>query len=324
MASPFFVWNPIRYFGCHSHQSVKRTSTRTSAAASMFAIVFALMTPGLALPADPPKGQRVFTAGHSFHIPMIGTLDQIAKSAGITTHSIAGIQMLGGSTVTEHWNLPDNKDQARKAIKTGTVDVLTVSPHIAVPDEAINKFTALLLEHNPTGRVTVQVSWLPNEARVSKLLGYKDDPRDQVDPATLRRAGAPLLDKIREQVKAINDKYAAQYKRQVVFLVPVGEAVYRLRERIAKGEVPGVAKQSDLFADSLGHGKSAIGVLTGYCHFAVIYGQSPVGLPVPDALKKAAPAGDLEKLNAVLQEIAWAAVRSEPLSGVKAAAGEKP
>ena len=84
---------------------------------------------------DAIKGQRVFSAGHSFHMPMPGPLDQIAKSAKIEGHRIYGIQSLGGSTVTQHWNLADDKDKARKALKTGEVDVLTLSPHLLMPDE---------------------------------------------------------------------------------------------------------------------------------------------------------------------------------------------
>ena len=55
--------------------------------------------------------------------------------------------------------------------------------------------------------------------------------------------------------------------------------------------------------------------LSTYCHFAVIYGRSPVGLPVPKGLGKP-PLTD--ELNRMLQEIAWDAVTSHPLSGVKA------
>lgn len=59
-------------------------------------------------------------------------------------------------------------------------------------------------------------------------------------------------------------------------------------------------------------------MLNAYCHYAVIYKRSPVGLPVPAALKGAKnPAWD-DKLNAVLQEVAWEAVTAHPLSGVTA------
>ena len=263
-----------------------------------------------ALAADEPiKGQRVFTAGHSFHVPMPGPLDQIAKAAKIEDHKMAGLQPLGGSSVTQHWNLPDDKDRARKALKTGDVDVLTLSPHLMMPDEAIDKFTALMLEHNPKGRVTIQASWYPFDtpAGITNKT-FKNADRDKADIAELRKAWTPWLEKMREQAKSLNEKH----KKTVVLVVPVGDAVLRLRERVVKGEVPGFAKQSELFTDEIGHGKTPISWLTAYCHFAVIYGKSPIGLPAPG--KKDA---DNDKLHKILQEAAWAAVIAEPMSGVK-------
>ena len=55
--------------------------------------------------------------------------------------------------------------------------------------------------------------------------------------------------------------------------------------------------------------------IAAYCHFAVIYGLSPVGLPMPAAIAKLPEA---EKLNALLQKLSWEAVTQHPLSGVKA------
>jgi len=90
-----------------------------------------------------------------------------------------------------------------------------------------------------------------------------------------------------------------QAGKQAVFVVPVGQAVLALREKIIKGEAPGIAKQSDLFTDPLGHPRGHIQALATYCHFAVIYRQSPVGLPCPAPLAKG-PGG--EALNTLLQQ----------------------
>jgi hypothetical protein len=55
-------------------------------------------------------------------------------------------------------------------------------------------------------------------------------------------------------------------------------------------------------------------VLATYCHFAVIYRRSPVGLPMPAALKKK-PEWD-DNLNRLLEKLAWDAVIRHPMSGV--------
>jgi len=104
-------------------------------------------------------------------------------------------------------------------------------------------------------------------------------------------------------------------RNAAVRIVPVGRAVFALRERVAQGTAPGIAKQSDLFRDDLGHPQPPLAALVTYCHFAAIYGRSPVGLPVPATLKSLADAG---AMNRLLQELAWQAVISYPLSGVRA------
>lgn len=266
-------------------------------------------------PAKKPKGQRVFVMGHSFHMPIARPLDQMVKAADLDGARLVGTQGIGGSSVSQHWEKEDNL--AKKALLTGAVDVLTVAPHgKLLPDPALERFAELMLEHNPAGRLTVQASWVPLDGR---RRDFKNADRDKTVPADLRKVGTEFTDRLRDQVKAINEKLAAKHKRPVLFLVPVGEAVVRVRERVAAGEVPGIARQSDLFRDDLGHGKPPVYVLNAYCHFAVIYGRSPAGLPAPDLLRDGGLGNNTEKVNRILQEIAWEAVRGEPASGVKAA-----
>jgi hypothetical protein len=77
-------------------------------------------------------------------------------------------------------------------------------------------------------------------------------------------------------------------------------------------------KQWDLFRDTWGHANAPLRVLSGYCHFAVIYRRSPAGLPVPTDLARANNPEWGEKLNRLLQELAWEAVIRHPMSGVTA------
>ena len=59
--------------------------------------------------------------------------------------------------------------------------------------------------------------------------------------------------------------------------------------------------------------------LNTYLHYAVIYGKSPVGLPMPGLLKKAGKEAWDEKFNRTLQEIAWETVTRYPCTGLAAA-----
>lgn len=265
-------------------------------------------------PGIPPKGLRVLTAGHSFHVWMPGFLGEIAAAAGIKGHQQVAISSIGGSQVIQHWNLPEDKNKAKPALIEAKADVLTLSP-IYLPDPGIENFVKLGLEHQPDLRITVQEFWLPfdDQALWSTRAKGVTINRDAKTIAQLREAHASYFKAMDDHVRELNAKFG----KTAVFVVPSGQAVLALREKLIKGEASGIAKQSDLFTDPIGHPKEHIKVLAAYCHFAVLYGRSPVGLPVPRSLANS-PAD--EKLTRLLQEVAWEAVIQHPLSGVKAAA----
>ena len=82
--------------------------------------------------------------------------------------------------------------------------------------------------------------------------------------------------------------------------------------------VAGLKQQSELFRDNWGHAQLPLQLLSSYCHFAVIYRKSPVGLPLPLAFRtlKDMSDDDKTKLNTLLQQIAWDTVSAHPMSGI--------
>lgn len=277
-------------------------------------------------PASPTtQGLRVFTTGHSFHFWVAPILAQMAQSAGIKGHEVAGEMRLGGSTVLNCWDIPNAvrpvtgkprkqppENTAKKALATGRVDVLTLSP-IWMPDEGIDKFAAFGLEHNPNIRLTVQEVWVPNDIYEPVYpLQVNKTPKVDHDAAAmpeLRKSYEAYFRDIDAYVRGVNEKLG----KDVISIVPVGQAALALREKIVAGEAPGIEKQSELFRDPWGHPNPPLQVLSAYCHFAVIYRRSPVGLPMPAELKGKY---QNEKLNRLLQELAWQAVIDHPMSGV--------
>lgn len=254
---------------------------------------------------DEPAPLRVFYTGHSFHMFVPGRMAQMTRAAGVKEYQQAGAQGLGGSRVQQHWDLPEDKDQARKALEKGTVDVFTMAPNVKMPDEGIDRFAELGLKHNPKIRLLVQESWVPGDFLDKRVTNNAQ--RDETDLPRLRTDQEKWRKQMEDQAKAINQKAG----REAVLIVPVGDAVVKLRELLAAGKVPGVAKQSELFTDPIGHGKGPIMLLTSYCNYACITGRSPVGL-------KVAEAGVSDELNTLLQQIAWETVTGYPMSGVKA------
>lgn len=257
-----------------------------------------------------PAGERVFVTAHSFHIFTAARFAPLAKLAGIEGHQLVGAQMIGGSKVIQHWNLPEDKNKAKAALAAGQVDVLTMSPHVYLPDEGINHFVELGVKHNPKLRFLVQHSWMPWDGWEGTDKIAKNEDRDTRSLDIVRAANLKWRTNLEAQVKGLNQKLG----RDAVFITPVGDAVLKLRELIAAGKAPGLTKQTDLFTDQIGHGKEPILALATYCNFACIYRVSPVGLKVTNtALDKLSP-----ELDPLLRQIAWDTVTSNPFSGVAA------
>lgn len=256
------------------------------------------------------EGTRVFVCSHSYMIFTADLLPGVAQSAGCA-HLKAGQQMIGGSRTLQHWNVPDAQNEAKKALREGRVDVLTLSPQLLLPDEGIDHFTSLGLEKNPGLRVLVQASWAPRDGSTG---AFTNAMRDSVTVEKIRamrdQHHGTWLKQLETQVSALNTSIG----KENVFIIPVSEAVYGLRERVAEGKVPGIERQSQLFRDDHGHPSEVLAMLVTYCHFASIYQRSPVGLDVPPSLQARPQA---EALNRVLQEIAWETVTSYPQAGVR-------
>lgn len=287
-----------------------------------------LMLPALAFPpvtaaaaidakdgklAEPiTKGQRVFTCGHSFHVWVPAIVADLCKMAEIPGHVQVGLSSIGGSKVIQHWNIADDKNKAKEALKTGQVDVLTLSP-IFFPDDGIENFTKLALEHNKDIRILVQPIWLRADIYEPTMQRPAKVDHNAITIDELRQRHAVYFKEMDEFIQNLNKKLG----KTVLYEVPAPQAVIALREKIVAGKAPGLNKQSDLFTDATGHGTPPLKTLVGYCNYAVLYRRSPVGMAVPAILKEA-KLGDQEvPLNRLLQELAWDAVTQHPLSGVR-------
>jgi hypothetical protein len=190
------------------------------------------------------------------------------------------------------------------------VDVACCNPWFHVhdkPDKSLEDLVERGLKHNPNIRVLAQVSWLPYDDPIFPMpeKGRETTDWNARSIEDVRKIHAAYIKIANEQVQAINKRLG----KQVVFIVPVAQAVIALRERIVAGQAPGLKSANDLFSDAIGHARPPLEMLNAYCHFAVVYRRSPVGLAMKGTKD--------EKLDRLLQELAWDAVCQEPLSGVK-------
>jgi hypothetical protein len=258
------------------------------------------------------KGQRVFTCGHSFHVWVPGIVADLCKKAKIPDHMQIGVSSIGGSQVIQHWNIAEDKNQVKEALRSGKVDVLTLSP-IFLPDAGIENFAKLALKYNKDIRIVVQPIWLrwdiyePTTKRPDRV------DHNAISGEELRKRHAVYFKEMDGYIRELNKKQS----KTVLFVVPAAQAVIALREKIIAAQAPGLKTQEDLFTDELGHGKPPLQALVAYCNYGVIYRRSPVGLPVPNILKQSKLGEQEGKLNRLLQELAWEAVTQHPLSGVR-------
>lgn len=259
-----------------------------------WALAATLILLGTSLAQPPEKlqppieaGQHVFFMGNSFQVFCDHHVNQCALAAGIKDH-LRGADPLA----------------PRK------VDVVALNPWFRIHDKAdkqLDDLVAKALKHNPDIRVLAQVGWLPYDDPVFPE-PEKGREKTNWNARTLkdvRAIHASYEKNAQDQVRAINQRLG----KPTVFIVPTSQAVIALREKVAAGDAAGLKSTDDLFSDSIGHAKPALELLNGYCHYAVIYRRSPVGLVRKDSAKD-------EKLHRMLQEVAWDAVVKEPLSGV--------
>lgn len=265
--------------------------------------------------AAPPKGLRVFYTGHSFHMFVPQLIDRMVPLAKIEGHKLAGTQGIGGSKVIQHWDRPDEMNTAKKALKTGEVDVFTMAPHLMIPDPGIDNFVELGLSHNPNLRCLLQASWYPYDvARQSEGFIQDNAQRDEAKMPALQAA----VDEWRTRLEAQTDALNKKYDKQAVFIIPVGDAVIQLRTLISEGKFPGITKQSQLFTDPIGHGNAHVKALAAYCNYVAIYRASPAGLPLK------IDGSVTDEQNAILQRIAWETVSKYPYAGIAKPENKQP
>lgn len=273
---------------------------------SVFVVSFIGCSLTSAQDAKPPAGLRVFYTGHSFHMFVPPQVEQLVKAANIQGHKLAGTQGIGGSRVIQHWDLADDKNTAKPALINGEVDVFTMAAHLTIPDQGITNFTELGLKHNPNLKLLVQESWYPFDVPKGEP-GFisNNTQRDDAKIADLQAAVDDWRKKLEAQVDDLNKTHG----KQAVFIVPVGDAVVKLRALVVDGKFPGVTRQSKLFTDPIGHCHAHVQTLATYCNYSAIYRVSPVGLKV------ARPGLDDEQ-HAILQKLAWDTVSTYRYAGI--------
>jgi len=267
----------------------------------------------------PPAALRMWHVGNSWSVPFP------FEKVGLDRPFVHGTHNFGrqGKNWVEESLDRDKKDVLVK----GEFDVVYLGfVQLAQPVEALDQMTTLALKHKPDCRIYLQHAWASG--------GGNWAPGNRSSMGTLRDDDDLVAiqvewDKRRKKLEDKVDEINKQHGKQVVFIIPLADAVMKMRQMVAAGKLPGVTKQSQLFWDidetksRDDHAAHQTVVLAMYCAHAAIYRKSPEGLKVsspdgfywgPKADKGKVPVNDSQ--HAILQKLAWETVSKYPQAGV--------
>ena len=245
---------------------------------------------------DAPSGVRYLYKSNG---TMIIYFDAIAISAGISGHKNLGSGADLDKPVTVNSGRKVLEDTPRTLMKKGEVDVWLTTDVAWAERPDLKEFGTAGLAGNPNFRLYQQ----------ARFLVEKPEERDNSKIADVQAA----LDKARKRLEVRVDAINKEIGKPVVFIVPVGDAIVKLREMVVDGKFPGLTKQSELFLEgSRGsiHVEKHANLLTAYCNYAAIYQKSPVGL-------KLEMKDITDEQHAILQKLAWETVSQYPHAGLK-------
>lgn len=267
-----------------------------------------------ASPAPAPEGPRqVFHIGHSLvgrNMPAM-----LAQLAG-NGHDYAS-QLGWGATLKSHWdpdvpingfaeeNAHDKYRDAHEAVASGDYNALVLTEMVEIKD-AIAYFDSPSMLHN----------WATS-AQADELPVYLYETWHPLnDPEGWRlRLGRDLgtywEGKIIRPALAMTDTPAP------IYLIPGGQVMAAFADALeTNGPVGPLTTHADLFGDDI-HFNDYGGYLIALTHYAVLYHQSPVGLPHTLLRADGTPADDPGPEAArLMQETVWKVVTSLPQTGV--------
>lgn len=190
-------------------------------------------------PQAAPAGQTVFYASHSLMWYVAEPLGEVTAAAGIHGHELVGLQKIGASRTLQHWNLADPENQSKRALRAGKVGVFVMSP-IQFPDEGVEEFVKLGLQHHPDMRFIIQLSWGGGDTDNQDFPNGSWDKTDrEKTPAQLKKLYQRNIRAGERQADEINRKYGRG--KQIVTLVPTAQALVELRTRIQRKQIPGLS-----------------------------------------------------------------------------------
>lgn len=301
------------------HHSMMRRFRRV-----LYSLCLSLLLPGGAFvraaePTQSPAPLRMWHVGNSWSATLPFDAMSLQRVFYHHTHNFGHSDP--EDNVTKGWiGEALKKDKAKQNIlEKGDFDVVYLGfVQLSVPLPGMDRLFDIIQKHKPGAKIYLQHAWAHGGSEIKGT--HDEDDLDRFDVEWAKRRAA---------IEAVVDAANQRAGKPVVFIIPLHDAVMKLRRMVKDGTFPKVTKQEDLFHDSNGrrdeHGLSQIYALAAFCAYAAIHGISPEGMrpnfPANGHLANHPKIPLDDEQNAVLQKIAWETVSKYPYAGVSAPAG---
>ncbi len=258
-----------------------------------------------------------------------GSLAKLAKSQ---RHTLTwGRDMIPGSSLSWLWEHPKDGFQEApfglypRALSEHPWDVLSLQPfdrHLVGKDGDLaiaGNFIDLALSRSPDVQVYVYSRW-PRKDKAkdgSLILDYKTK---WLRKYTGSWDGTEETRDYFETVVAGLRK-AYESKAKPVLMVPVGDVLLELHERMRVNKVPGFTNIAEVYVDAI-HFNNVGSYIVGTTFYATLFRDDPRGMTADPYNEKLDPKKDRlidERLAAAIQDAVWTVVSKHPLAGVRRA-----
>ncbi|MGC1506557.1 MAG: hypothetical protein WA782_20765 [Sulfitobacter sp.] len=270
----------------------------------------------------------VLLVGHSLFGKTAPTMLEQALLAG-TGDAIVQEQIINGAPLRYNWEESDQAEgvDARVVLPQGDISHLILTEAVPLANHTrwsetevyAQAFAGLATAANPNVHIYVQETWHSLKSGTGQAVEY-DDKADI--PWRMRLdQDLPVWENIVAQVAAGN-----RSETVTISLIPAGQAMARLHDEIAAGQVAGVTDIAAFFDDDI-HLNDKGHYFVAMVQYATLTGKDPLGLPVDfkDRYGNAYDTPD-EDTARTLQRIAWDAVQEYggiPVASVAPAAPAK-
>ncbi len=263
----------------------------------------------------PTMPQNVFHLGHSLVGPLIPVM--LTQLAG-DKHNYSS-QLGWGTPLKAHWdegeyiagfelhNTPSEYKNAKDALSSGKYNTLVLTEMVEIRDaikyfdsgKYLHEWVQLARQANPEIRVYLYETWHPLDGEEDWLGRLDKDLERYWEKEILRRAA----------------KY--DDTPQPTYVIPAGQVMAQfVREVESKGGVGPIFNRRDLFSDNI-HLSAYGSYLVALTHYAVLYQQSPIGLPYELVWVDGSPIDNPGSEAALLmQETVWDVVQRNQRTGL--------